>query len=160
MYLLSIDETWIDSSLPMIQKPKKKKNQYNSNQLIVDPKCIGKILAFIFWKEVGEVFTDQMQQGKSMLGDCYCSVLKETPNQKFWKHVMEKFLKMNCFRKTKHLLVGLQKFSKICFKITHRPGYSPNLALSDYYTQLTFNTQENLKKNENLRQKRYSGHLV
>jgi hypothetical protein len=30
-------------------------------------------MAFIFWDKVGVIFTDYMQQGKSMTGDYYCS---------------------------------------------------------------------------------------
>jgi hypothetical protein len=67
----------------LVKSQRAKKFQKSENMLILDlkhfssRKSVGKVFASVFWDKDGVIFKDYMQQGKSITGDCYCSLLRK-----------------------------------------------------------------------------------
>lgn len=138
MQLVTQDETWIHHF-----DPESKQQSMQWKHLTSPPpkkfKVIasaGKVMASVFWDSDGIIMIDYLENGKTITGDYYASLLvklriaiKEKRRGKLGKGVL--LLHDNAPSHTSHAAVSTAE--QCGFEILPHPPYSPDLAPSDFY---------------------------
>lgn len=136
--IVTMDETWIHHYDPETKEQSKEWKHAGSPRpkKFRVQKSAGKVLASIFWDKDGIIMSDYLEQGKTVTGAYYSTLLTrlrekivEKRRGKLSKGVL--FLQDNA--PAHKSLIAMQKINEVGFELIDHPPYSPDLAPSDYY---------------------------
>lgn len=141
---ITVDQTWfhyhkpeteVKTETPPIDdisepsSPKKKKKAKPAQSA-------GKVMATVFWDTCGILFIDYLQEGTSMTGAYYASLLDRLKSEietKRPKKRNEKVLFHQDNTPVHTSLVAMAKLNNYDFELIPHPQYSPDLAPSSYF---------------------------